>query len=409
MLNGKDKWLSIALINLAIVALLGVVLRSKILFSIPGIDFKNILHAHSHFAFGGWITLCLLILMTYEILPEKCYSKQKYRWLLTGILFNAVGMLLSFPIQGYAFFSILFSTLFIFVTYAFSWVFISDLIKYGSSKPVKLLCITALVSLSLSSVGPFTLAYMLATHSVNTLLYKDAIYTYLHLQYNGFFTLSVFALLIHKFYTSFSVAAKSTVARFAAALSLSVLPTLFLSYLWHFQSALIRSIAIAGCVLLVVTLYQFVLMLKYIDASTETMQPFAKKIGFLSMIAFALKTAVQTGIVFPAIGNEVFGDRPIIIGYLHLVMLGFITLYLLAHLVQAGYFEITGIPKSGIILFTCAVIANEVVLMTQGLAAMLMVSSAMYPWLLFGAAICLFTGAALIARSGIIHLGRKSS
>ncbi len=110
MWNDKNKWLTVSLINLAVVALLGVVLRSKILFPIPGIDFKNLLHAHSHFAFGGWITLCLLVLMTYEILPRQYSKKPVYKWLLTGVFLCAVGMLFTFHVPGVClfFYSILY-------------------------------------------------------------------------------------------------------------------------------------------------------------------------------------------------------------------------------------------------------------------------------------------------------------
>lgn len=409
MLKEKNTWITITLINLMIVASLGLLLRSKILFSIPGVDFKFILHAHSHFAFGGWITLCLFTLMTFEILPESCSSKPKYKYLLSGLLITAAGMLFSFPVQGYAFFSILFSTLFIFLTYAYSWVFIKDLLKSRTEKAVALLCIVSLIALTVSSIGPFTLAYMMVSHSTNTLLYKDAIYTYLHLQYNGFFTLAVFALFVNQFNIQFDDLAKRNVKRFAIVLSLSVLPTLFLSYLWHFQNIAIRSIAILGCVLLVITLFRFIVMMRSISNYLKSITPFAKAIGLLSMIAFAIKTTVQIGIVFPSIGNEVFGDRPIIIGYLHLVMLGFVSLYLLAHLVQTKYFEINkGLSKTGIIIFIGAVIGNELILMTQGLSAMMMYSSTLYPWLLWVAAICLFMGALLICLSVIGHLKPKS-
>ena len=50
------KWIRICLLNLFLVALLGVVLRYKIAFSLPFIDQRNLLHAHSHFAFAGWIS-----------------------------------------------------------------------------------------------------------------------------------------------------------------------------------------------------------------------------------------------------------------------------------------------------------------------------------------------------------------
>lgn len=397
MLKKKNSWLRIALVNLAIVALLGVLLRAKILFSIPGIDFKHLLHAHSHFAFGGWVTLCLLTLMTYEILPTQYNSKPVYRWILTGIFLNATGMLFSFPIYGYAFASILFSTLFMFTTYVFSWVFIRDLLKSEASQPVNILCISALVFLVLSSAGPFTLAYLLMSHSTNTLLYQDSIYTYLHLNYNGFFTLSVFALFFAHFSQLISEHTKKNVLLFSIILSISVLPTLFLSYLWHYHSPVIRVVAMAGCVCLIVSLFYFVKIMLSAGSFLKGVSPFVKRTGFLSMVAFALKTVAQIGIFFPFIGNAVFVNRPVIIGYLHLVMLGFITLYLLAHLVHTKFISIERRSlKYGIIIFSCAVIFNEVVLMTQGLFAILLFSSILFPWLLLMAAIGLFTGALLI-------------
>src|SRR5690606_8183364 len=132
-------WTRMALINLAIVAFLGLSLRGKIVFFMPFIDFKYLMHAHSHFAFGGWVTLVLLALMTYRILTESMYRKPVYQWLLGGIVVNAYGMLLSFPFQGYGFYSILFSTLFIFVTYGYTFVFVRDILRTAVSGPVKAL------------------------------------------------------------------------------------------------------------------------------------------------------------------------------------------------------------------------------------------------------------------------------
>ena len=398
----KNKWLTIAVINLSIVAMLGVLLRSKIMFSIPGIDFKNFLQSHSHFAFGGWITLCLLVLMTFEILPENLSNKPVYKWLLACILFCSYGMLISFPFKGYAFVSILLSTLFIFVTYGYAWVFIRDVIKCKPAMPVKILSIAAMLALVLSSAGPFTLAYILASHSVNTLLYRDSIYTYLHLQYNGFFTLGVFALFLNHTCNIQNTIAYKNATRFAVMLSICVLPTLALSYLWHFENSIIRAVANVGCICLVITIILFFKMMQSLGTVLNKLNPFVKKIGLLSMIAFALKTLIQVGIIFPSVATAVFGDRPIIIGYLHLVMLGFVTLYLLAHLFQTNYFDNSrDNVKTGIIIFASGVIANELVLMTQGLTAMIMLSSTMYPLLLLVASIWLLSGAAIIAVSSI--------
>lgn len=402
MKNRKFNWITLCLSNLTLVALLGAVLRSKILFSIPFLDFKYILNAHSHFAFGGWITLCLLTLFTYELLPEKFSGQRKYNYLLGGVFITAAGMLFSFPFQGYGFWSISFSTLFIFATYAFSWFFIRDLRKSGVPAYIFQMAAVSLASLCLSSVGPFTLAYMLATHSVNLLLYKDSIYTYLHLQYNGFFTLAVFAIWFRKVGHSWTGITLQRAVRFAGLLSVSVLPTLFLSYLWHYPNILIRSIAGSGCILLLLCLYYFIPVFKAAWKGLRSGSKPLQILTSLAMIAFIAKTLMQAGIVFPALGALIFDNRPVIIGYLHLVMLGFVTLFLLAHFFLNGYFS----PQNkatlwGIAIFTTAVMVNELLLMSQGLAAMLSASWPFFPLWLWVTALFLFGGALLTALGAV--------
>ena len=76
----KQKWIGITLINLSIVAILGFTLRSKILFNIPFLDFKHVLHAHSHFAFGGWVSLALFVLLSTAVSYTHLdvYKRQHY-------------------------------------------------------------------------------------------------------------------------------------------------------------------------------------------------------------------------------------------------------------------------------------------------------------------------------------------
>ncbi|NHA02579.1 hypothetical protein G7092_02160 [Mucilaginibacter sp. HC2] len=398
MIKRKHNWITLCLFNLAVVALLGAVLRSKILFSIPWLDFKYILNAHSHFAFGGWITLCLLTLFTFELLPAKFSGQRKYNYLLGGIFLTAAGMLLSFPFQGYGFWSISFSTLFIFATYAFSWCFIRDLRKSAVSPFIFQLAVVSLASLCISSVGPFTLAYMLATHSVNLLLYKDSIYTYLHLQYNGFFTLAVFAVWFAKISDTWSGKTRQQAVRFAGLLSAAVLPTLFLSYLWHYPNILIRSLAAIGCIMLLVCLHYFSFVFKAAWTSLRSGPKPLRILTALAMTAFVLKTLMQAGIVFPELGALIFDNRPVIIGYLHLVMLGFVTTFLLAHFFLNGYLNFPGKTRLwGIAIFTTAVIVNELLLMTQGLAAMCSASCPSCPIWLWVTALFLLAGAMMTA------------
>ena len=122
----------------------------------------------------------------------------------------------------------------------------------------------------------------------------------------------------------------------------------------------------------------------------------------LSVSSFALKIFLQSFTLFPAVGNAVFGDRPVIIGFLHLVFLGFVTLFLMATFAESGFLNVRFVfNRFALIIFTVVVILNEVILMTQGLGAMFTISSRIFPWLLWWISIGLFGGAILIGLARI--------
>jgi len=182
------KWLRIAFVNLLIVALLGVLMRYKIAYSLPIIDQKNIMNAHSHFAFAGWISQALMVLMVNYLANqsgEKVFNK--YRWIFTANLLTAYGMLLSFPWQGYNSISIIFSTLSIFVSYAFAFRFWKDISKLKFKSITHYWFSAALIFSVISSAGPFFLAYMMANNWSHPNLFLLALYYFLHFQYNGWF------------------------------------------------------------------------------------------------------------------------------------------------------------------------------------------------------------------------------
>jgi len=395
--RGSGFWVTLVLFNLFIVAVLGVLLRSKILFPIEICDFKYLLNAHSHFAFGGWISLTIIVLLVYEILPPGMSEKSIYQWLFGSAFINAWGMLLSFPFQGYGFYSILFSALFTLTTYVFSWVFIRDIWKARGGKAVRLLCIGALLSLVFSSAGPIALAYLASSKSVDVLLNRDAVYTYLHLQYNGFFSLAVFALLFHRFGETSGKKFQLIALRFAVAISLSILPSLFLTYLWHYPNIYVRLLALTGCVFVILSLAFLVLVLSNLKGSLSASPALIKNLVLVSMLAFCMKSLMQCGVVIPAVGDLIFANRPIIIGYLHLIMLGFISLYLMAHFCTMGLLDVgSRFTKYSVMCFLFAVIVNETILMVQGICAFFMMGSPKYQWYLWYAAILLSVSTLLI-------------
>jgi hypothetical protein len=396
-MKSVNRWVDILIFNFCVVALLGFTLRSKILFSIPFLDYNRLLDAHFHFAFGGWVTLALVVLLIHEVLEPAQNTKQVYKWLPVCFLVSAWILLISSPLPANSVGASLCSTIFILVTYIFSWIFARDIMKAGISKTVKLLALSSIACLVLSSLGIFALAYLFGTKSLNTFAYRDALYTYLHLQYNGFFTLALFAILFHKLELRMSLESKKRVHQFAVLLVISTLPSLFLTYLWRDPNVVYKILAICGSVTLLASFIYFLraaLSLKEIFFDDH---PLIRSMAFLSMAAFALKIFLQSFTLFPAVGNAVFGDRPVIIGFLHLVFLGFVTLFLFTWFVQNGYLNIkSAFTRFVLIFFTIAVILNEAVLMTQGLGAMLIKSSTIFAWLLWALSIILFLASLLI-------------
>lgn len=397
MLKKKEFWITITLVNLCIVPLLGLALRTKFLFDIPFIDYRNVLSAHSHFAFGGWITLALMIFFIDNLLPVEAGSQNKYQFILWGTQLSAAGMVITFPVTGYGLLAISFSTWFIFFTYGFTWIFIRDFLKTKREKSISILALSSLACLIISSIGPFTLAYILATKTGNTIIYHDALYTFLHFQYNGFFTMAVFALFINHIKQMLINETKKSCYMFSVFLALSVVPTLFLALAWHQSNNIIRILAIIGTALIFFTLiffFRFIIPLKKGSIfSSRT----AYRLWVFAMISFTIKIVLQMGTIIPEITKMVFGYRPIIIGFLHLVFLGFVTFYLLAHLIQAGAFDMKkGMTKRSLIIFSAAIILNETILMLQGAGLMFLTTHHVYPWLLWIVSIALFAGALLI-------------
>ena len=100
------------------------------------------------------------------------------------------------------------------------------------------------------------------------------------------------------------------------------------------------------------------------------------------------------GTVIPALGNAVFGYRPIIIGFLHLVFLGFVSFYIFFTFLQTGAFvKAQKISTIAISFFTVSVILNESILLIEGVGLMFSSTNPIYPWLLWIAAMLLVLGA----------------
>ena len=397
-LNSK-LWLKTSIINLLLVAILGLLMRYKIGFEFPFLDQKHLQHSHSHFAFSGWISHTLMVLMIgfleYKIKKTEIQFIKKYNLLLITNLICSYGMLISFIIQGYGAISILFSTSSIVIACVFTFFYFKDLKLISHEDLSKNWFKASLFFNVISSLGTFALAYMMVSKNIQQNEYLSSIYFYLHFQYNGWFFFACMGLLI-----SFLQLKKAENLFFNKTFWLffvSCIPAYFLSTLWLKLPTWIYVLTLLSALVQTITWFKFLyVIIKLKNNFLEKYPLVLRYILFFVGVALSLKFILQLGSTIPALSQLAFGFRPIVIAYLHLVLLAIISLFLLFYIYVNQLITFNKKVKNGIIIFTIGVLLNEIILAIQGIASF---SYTLIPFvneMLFGAAIILVSGIGII-------------
>lgn len=386
-----NKWFYFGLLNLAIVALLGVLMRYKIAFNFPYLQQKNLLHAHSHFAFSGWISQILfagLLLIIFPYLNKAKYKK--YHWLMSLNLVASYGMLIFFTLQGYKLISIIFSTLSIFVAVAFAIAYIKDLKILPAQHPSKSWSTWGLLLNILSSAGPFFLAYMMITKDMNSNFYLGSVYYYLHFQYSGWFFFASIAIAINYLPQN-----TPSIKKYFNYFAIVSLPTFFLSILWAKLPQWIFIVTIIATIIQLIVWFIMAFKIWNFIKENNKLHPIKWINYFFYIAAFAisLKFILQTISIVPSLSQLVFGIRPIVIAYLHLVLLGVYSVFALGFLFAKGIVIPTKAIKISAFSFLFGVFLNELFLGLQGVAAFKYIPIPYINELLFLAAVILLSSA----------------
>ena len=341
----------------------------------------------------------MVLLVHYLSLKNGDVVFKKYRWLLYANLITAYGMLVSFIVQGYGFFSINFSTLSIFVSYFFAVCYWRDLNKMKQEKVSHWWFKSALLFSVISSIGAFALAYLMVNRISHQNWYLSSLYFFLHFQYNGWFLFAGMGLLVSKIETKTE---KVKLLKIIFWLfSLACIPAYFLSVLWMPLPSIILGIIIAA---VIAQLAAWILLLKLCFKNkfiiNEQFSRCGKLLLLLSATAFTIKLLLQSGSVHPALSQLSYGFRPIIIGYLHLVLLGVTSIFILGYIIGTNLIYVNKITLAGIIIFVSGVIINELLLMVQGVQGLNYNSVPFINIYLFMTAVILFLGIGLMVISG---------
>ncbi|MCY7421747.1 MAG: hypothetical protein LH478_08405 [Chitinophagaceae bacterium] len=404
------KWYRVALFNLVLLAFLGLVLRYKIIFSLGFIEQKNLLHAHSHFAFTGWISFLLqALILQHFTTGYKIDTKFWDRFFVASSIVN-YGMIVSFAWVGYAGISIVLSTAALWLSYIFAYK-IYKILPPSKKENLSIAFIKAsLLFLVLSSAGPYAVSILIALKSTHQYWYHNALYFFLHFQYNGWFTFAVLAFLFQKI-ESTQVKHYKQGKLFFWLLAITCIPSFLFTTLWHRRPVEISAIIIVSAVVQSASLFFLIKILHSCQASIFTLLPkIIRWLYTLALSAFILKVVLQLFSIHSGIAQLAFGFRPIIIGYLHLIFLVFVSLYLLGLLAEKNIIPVgVTMSKWALIIFSGAVIINEVLLGVQGFASITYHYFASLNLILFVNTIALFTGAVLIYTSSLKNIDHAST
>jgi len=362
MMNLKNH-IKLSLGYFLLAAILGLVLRSSHSVELP-INFKFFVHTHSHIALLGWVYVALTTLL-YKAYLDKQGLTNKYRFLFWFTQLTLVGMLFTFPFQGYALFSIVFSTLFLFASYWFTWFFIRNAPKTLKTTNSYICIKIALWYMVLSSLGPWALGGIMNTLGPESIWYRMAIYFYLHFQYNGWMVLALVGLLMYVFEKNDINVSAKRFNLFFWLINIGIILTFFLSIIWAKPSILLYVLGGIGALSQLIAFGIFIGL--YIDLKTKILHIFSPfQRGLIKMVAVLLliKMLLQILTSLPYFAHLAATILDFTIGYLHWTFLGVITLWLFLFL---DYFGLIRIPKTAYSLYLLGFFTTEVLIFYKGM------------------------------------------
>lgn len=357
----RQNWIRWAFGFFFLAACLGLLMRSFHVVEIPYFEYRNILHTHSHLALLGWGHLMLVGGMVFGLVKEKDQLKD-YRLLFLGTVLALLGMLFSFPFQGYGVISISFSTLHVLLSYGFAYKLLK-VVRSHEKTPATRLIRLAIWFMVISTFGLWALGPISATLGRMHELYFMTIQWFLHFQLNGWFVLGVLGLILLYFEEKgFQIAWPSYQEWI---LSISVILTFMLAVTWAEPRPIFFQINGLAVIIQMIA-YSWILKLVFDLVKKSQLIGFARLLLFVALASLVSKAILQGLLVFPSIAVISYSIRMYVIGFLHLVLLGAMTMGVSAIAVGRGWIAELPINKLGWILMISGFVISEILLFLQG-------------------------------------------
>ncbi len=363
------RLLKIGMLNLVLVAIIGVLMRYKIGFEFIWVNQKNLQLAHSGFAFSGFVSFLLMVFVVDSIKNVLDINQLGiFNKLIYFNLFFSYTTCALFFLNGYAISSVISQM----TGLVFGAIFIIKLLlvlplykQTQVSNWYKAAGIFYLVSL----LANIWLLYMFITGRKTQYTYLAATYWFLHFQYNGWFFFGCIGLFFNWLLNNQLLSKRSGGGFWL--FSISCIPAYGLSVLWLKLPFWLYALIVVSALMQLVGMMRLCLLV--LGKEVRTILKPSKTLLlllFVSIGALLVKIILQTGSTIPFISKLAFGFRPIVIAYLHLVLLAFTALFLISYIHLNKYFSFNKRNLFATQLFAIFVVLNEIVLGTQGIASL---------------------------------------
>ncbi len=347
-----------AMAFLAVTAGAGLLLRLLALYPVSGFNYVHWLHTHSHVAFMGWVfNACFAVSLVHFVAPPATRA-----WLRLFLILQAgvLGMMLSFPVQGYGPVSIAFSTLHLGAAAVYAWRLWRHHTATAAARPHLRIALLALV---LSGLGPLALGPLAALDLRESPAYTLSIYYYLHTHYNGWF---VFFLQAVALQLAGSRADATRAGRAALWLGAGLVLTFAQSTLWLSPPFVVRALAALGGTAQLVGAF---MLLRALASVRAVLPPGCIRwLTTGAVTAWLLKLLLQGLAVLPAL-DALVNHRFTVIAFLHLVFLGIVTPGLFALALRQHWLPRSRATAIGLVVFLGSIAVSQAVLVAVPLGA----------------------------------------
>jgi len=199
------------------------------------------------------------------------------------------------------------------------------------------------------------------------------LYFFFHFQYNGWFTFAIIGLFfawLEQQKINFNLKAANLFFIFS---TLAIVPAYSLSLIgMSFGKYFLVIGYISASLQLISLLYFIKSLLDSFSNIKHTFNNWSYSLLAISFLSFIVKELLQAASTLPFLEDYAFLNKSVIIAYIHLTMIGFISFFLLSLLFQLNWMFINSkTVKTGILMLIIGYVFSEFILVLLGLTTFL--------------------------------------